>query len=76
MQRRICAALGHDPAEADTVCPLVIITTSGDIIRALATTLPIADIAIEETSAESIIRNLYEGTLRFEEDADGDRRSS
>lgn len=46
-------------------------TTSGEIIRALATTLPIADIAIEETSAESIIRNLYEGTLRFEEDTDG-----
>jgi ABC-2 type transport system ATP-binding protein len=52
------------------------VTTSGEIIHALATSLPIADIAIEETSAESIIRNLYEGTLRFEEDADGDRRSS
>lgn len=51
------------------------VTTSGDIIRALATTLPIADIAIEETSAESIIRNLYEGTLQFEEAADGDQRS-
>lgn len=33
MQQRICAALGHDPAEADEVCPLVIITTSGDIIQ-------------------------------------------
>jgi ABC-2 type transport system ATP-binding protein len=52
------------------------VTTSGEIIHALATSLPIADIAIEEPSAESIIRNLYEGTLRFEEDADGDRRSN
>jgi len=33
MQQRICAALGHDLAEADDVCPLVIITTSGDIIQ-------------------------------------------
>lgn len=33
MQRRICAALGHDPAEADIHCPLVVITTSGDVIQ-------------------------------------------
>jgi hydroxymethylbilane synthase len=33
MQRRICEALGEDPALADEVCPLVIITTSGDIIQ-------------------------------------------
>lgn len=42
-------------------------TTSGEIIRELATALPIADISIEETSAESIIRNLYEGALQFGE---------
>ncbi len=48
------------------------VTTSGEIIRGLATALPIADIAIEETSAESIIRNLYEGNLQFGEVADGD----
>lgn len=48
------------------------ITTTGQIIRGLATALPIADIAIEETSAESIIRNLYEGTLQFEEVVGGD----
>lgn len=40
--------------------------SSGEIIRDLATSIPIADIAIEETSAESIIRNLYEGSLRFD----------
>lgn len=39
--------------------------SSGEIIRDLATAIPIADIAIEETSAESIIRNLYEGSLTF-----------
>ncbi|HYI25687.1 MAG TPA: hypothetical protein VD767_09775, partial [Thermomicrobiales bacterium] len=47
------------------------VTTSGEVIRGLATALPIADIAIEETSAESIIRNLYEGNLTFEEGSDG-----
>jgi ABC-2 type transport system ATP-binding protein len=40
-------------------------STSGEIIRDLATAIPIADISIEETSAESIIRNLYEGSLSF-----------
>jgi ABC-2 type transport system ATP-binding protein len=39
--------------------------SSGEIIRDLATAIPITDIAIEETSAESIIRNLYEGSLSF-----------
>jgi ABC-2 type transport system ATP-binding protein len=43
--------------------------TSGEIIRAVATSLPMADISIEVTSAESIIRNLYEGSLSFEERA-------
>lgn len=45
-------------------------STSGEIIRAVATSLPIADISIEVTSAESIIRNLYEGSLTFEERKD------
>lgn len=40
--------------------------TSGELIRDLATALPIADIRIEEPSAESIIRKLYEGSLTFE----------
>ena len=39
--------------------------TSGEIIRDVATALPITDISIEEISAESIIRNLYEGSLNF-----------
>lgn len=33
MQKLICAALGEDPDDADEICPLVIITTSGDIIQ-------------------------------------------
>jgi ABC-2 type transport system ATP-binding protein len=40
--------------------------TSGELIRDLATALPIADIRIEEPTAESIIRQLYEGSLRFD----------
>lgn len=39
--------------------------TSGELIRDLATSLPIADIRIDEPSAESIIRKLYEGSLTF-----------
>lgn len=45
-------------------------STSGEIIRDVATVLPIADISIEVTSAESIIRNLYDGSLSFEERSD------
>jgi ABC-2 type transport system ATP-binding protein len=45
--------------------------TSGEIIRAVATSLPMADITIEVTSAESIIRNLYEGSLSFAEHVNG-----
>ncbi len=41
--------------------------SSGVLIRELATTVPMADIDIQEPSAESIIRQLYEGTLRFDE---------
>lgn len=33
MQRRIAIALGEDPQDAERVCPLVVITTSGDIIQ-------------------------------------------
>ena len=33
MQRAIAAALGADPDKADLVCPLTVITTSGDIIQ-------------------------------------------
>jgi ABC-2 type transport system ATP-binding protein len=40
--------------------------TSGELIRDLATSLPITDIRIDEPSAESIIRKLYEGSLIFE----------
>ncbi|HWV23421.1 MAG TPA: hypothetical protein VNZ58_04455, partial [Thermomicrobiales bacterium] len=40
--------------------------TSGELIRDLATALPIADIRIKEPTAESIIRKLYEGALSFE----------
>lgn len=35
--------------------------------RDLDTALPVADIRIEEPTAESIIRRLYEGSLQFEE---------
>jgi len=41
--------------------------TSGELIRDLATHLPLADIRIEEPSAESIIRRLYEGQLQFDD---------
>jgi ABC-type uncharacterized transport system ATPase subunit len=40
--------------------------TSGQLIRDLATEIQLADIRIEETSAESVIRNLYEGRLQFD----------
>jgi hydroxymethylbilane synthase len=33
MQRRIAAALGADPAEAERVAPLVVITTTGDRVQ-------------------------------------------
>lgn len=42
--------------------------TSGQLIRDLATALPVADIRLEEPTAESIIRKLYEGSLRFGDD--------
>lgn len=44
-------------------------TTSGELIRDLATALPLSDIRIEEPTAESIIRKLYEGSLSFDTEA-------
>ncbi len=41
-------------------------TTAGELIRDLATALAVSDIRIEEPSAESIIRRLYEGDLQFD----------
>ena len=46
--------------------------TSGELIRDLATHLPLADIRIEEPSAESIIRRLYEGQLHFDDAANAE----
>ncbi len=43
--------------------------TAGELIRDLATTLSVTDIRIEEPSAESIIRRLYEGELRYDSSA-------
>jgi ABC-2 type transport system ATP-binding protein len=43
------------------------VATSGELIRDLATALPITDIRIEEPGAESIIRKLYEGALHFDD---------
>jgi ABC-2 type transport system ATP-binding protein len=45
--------------------------SSGVLIRDLATRVPMADIEILQPSAESIIRQLYEGTLRFDDDPEG-----
>ncbi len=43
------------------------IVTSGELIRDLAISVPMTDVDIQEPSAESIIRHLYEGTLRFDD---------
>jgi len=40
--------------------------TSGELIRDFAPLLAVTDIRIDEPSAESIIRRLYEGDLRFD----------
>lgn len=45
--------------------------SAGELIRDLATALPLADIRIEEPTAEAIVRKLYEGTLSFDEDPAG-----
>ena len=40
----------------------------GEVIRDLAAALPIADVRIEEADIESIMRRLYEGSLRFDDE--------
>jgi ABC-2 type transport system ATP-binding protein len=42
-------------------------SSSGELIRDLALILPLSDIRIDQPSAESIIRRLYEGKLQFTE---------
>ncbi|WP_197679781.1 ABC transporter ATP-binding protein [Microlunatus soli] len=41
---------------------------SGEVIKELAVALPVVDLALERTSAESIVRRLYEGDLTFQPD--------
>jgi ABC-2 type transport system ATP-binding protein len=56
-------------APSDTTLTIIFdsrAVTSGQLIRDLATEIQLADIRIEETSAESVIRNLYEGRLQFD----------
>jgi ABC-2 type transport system ATP-binding protein len=45
--------------------------SAGELIRDLATALPLGDIRIEEPTAEAIIGRLYEGTLSFDENREG-----
>ncbi len=73
----VSALSRHDHASVEQTAPTSLTirfdareATSGQIIRDVATALPIADISIEETSAESIIRNLYEGSLNFQDRSD------
>lgn len=69
------AALSHRPAAsvAQPSPTSLVVTldsraiTSGEVIRDLATALPIADLSIDITSSESIIRRLYEGALSFDD---------
>jgi hypothetical protein len=37
------------------------------VIKELAVAVPVVDLALEETSAESIVRRLYEGDLSFQQ---------
>ena len=41
----------------------------GEVIRDLAAALPVADVRIEEADIEVIMRRLYEGSLRFDDEA-------
>jgi len=69
--------VAHRPGAAVTQPDLSTLTvtfdsrkaTAGELIRDLATTLNVTDIRIEEPSAESIIRRLYEGELRYDSSA-------
>lgn len=40
----------------------------GEVIRDLASALPVADVRIEEADIEVIMRRLYEGSLRFDDE--------
>lgn len=42
------------------------VINSGEVIKELAVALPVVDLALEQTSAESIVRRLYEGALSFQ----------
>jgi ABC-2 type transport system ATP-binding protein len=46
------------------------VISSGEVIKALAVALPVLDLALEQTSAESIVRRLYEGDLSYEQMVD------
>lgn len=48
--------------------------TAGEVIRELTLAVPINDLTIEETSAETIVRRLYEGELSFDTDEPGPER--
>ena len=59
------------PAIEETPTGLVVtfdsrLISSGEVIKELAVALPVVDLALEETSAESIVRRLYEGQLSFQ----------
>jgi ABC-2 type transport system ATP-binding protein len=41
--------------------------TSGEVIKELALAVPVVDLTLEETSAETIVRRLYEGNLTFQQ---------
>jgi ABC-2 type transport system ATP-binding protein len=45
------------------------VISSGEVIKELAAVLPVVDLALEQTSAESIVRRLYEGDLSFDGDS-------
>lgn len=74
--RATAALRGRDgihPSQPDPSRLLIAFDTrtaiSGELIRDLATALPLPDIRIEQPTAESIIRQLYEGSLNFEDKA-------
>jgi ABC-2 type transport system ATP-binding protein len=58
-----------DPASVEVTFDSRLIS-SGEVIKALAVALPVLDLALEQTTAESIVRRLYEGDLSFDQMAD------